>query len=350
MGSVSQYGEFSSAVLNPPLFTPRVFKPLAVSILLFGGPKAFSGEWFNHGTGFVDIKDPRSKGADCGRCHIQIWEDWKKSQHSQAFEDPLFQSGYEDEGKFIRCRFCHDPLGGSNTGPPLKMSDGVSCAVCHIRDGTIVGVNEPRSHGGRKDDFLKSPEFCGGCHQFNFLANRSGMIPGQLPSQNTLEEWKAYAAAGGKKTCQTCHMPGGRHLFWGAHDSKRLRQAFHYSVRRIKKGVLFTAWTKEVGHDWPTGDLFRSVRLEIASSIKGPYQLAAEFSRPLRYKKDPQTGVMNPVIVSDTRLKPFEKRAILIENKKAIYFRWTYHFCSSWEETKGHKENQPVNLSSGHIP
>lgn len=349
MDSISQYGELPSAVIGRSFLTPPLFKIALIPLILLLGGRAHSGEWFNHGRGPVDIKDDRTNGEECGQCHVQIWKDWKQSQHSKAWEDPLFQSGFEEEKKFVRCVYCHDPLGSSKKTIQESRSEGISCAVCHIRNGEIIGFGKTNTHGGKRDPFIQSSEYCGGCHQFNFLVSRSDLIPGHVVSQNTLEEWKAYRAAGGKKTCQRCHMPGGRHLFFGGHDTKRLRQAFRYSVVRNKNGVLFTAWTKGVGHDWPTGDLFRSVKLEVAPSSDGPYKPVAEFSRPLRFKKNSKTGTMSPVIETDTRLKPFERREILVETFSGFYFRWTYHFCSTGEELKGRTEDQSVVLYSGYI-
>jgi hypothetical protein len=67
---------------------------------------------------------------------------------------------------------------------------------------------------------IGTPDLCRQCHEFRIPAWHDGVLTvTEVPMQSTWTEWAAWRDAGGVEICQDCHMPGGRHLFRGAHDT-----------------------------------------------------------------------------------------------------------------------------------
>ena len=100
------------------------------------------------------------KAEECGRCHEEIYQEWKSSIHAQAFHDPFFQAYWKKDKNIWVCLNCHTPL--ENQQPTLVkdiprgrvekafeipnyrfdaeyQQEGVTCAACHVRDGMILG-------------------------------------------------------------------------------------------------------------------------------------------------------------------------------------------------------------------
>ena len=80
----------------------------------------------------------------CAACHWQIYEEWRGAMHSAAWSDPQFQELWRTTGREQSCLNCHSPMaaqqasaaGQPNLGfEPTLQSEGVTCAVCHLRDG-----------------------------------------------------------------------------------------------------------------------------------------------------------------------------------------------------------------------
>src|SRR5256712_7526260 len=100
------------------------------------------------------------KAEECGKCHREIYEEWKTSYHAQAFTDPFFRAYWRKDGEVWICLNCHTPL--ANQQPALitevprnrvakavtapnpdydqaLQQEGITCAGCHVRDGVILG-------------------------------------------------------------------------------------------------------------------------------------------------------------------------------------------------------------------
>jgi hypothetical protein len=228
---------------------------------------------------------PRSglDAADCGRCHAAIAAEWRASLHARAWRDPVFQSSYATEPEAF-CRNCHAPLIADGAAEPdaRAAAEAVSCAVCHVRDGHVLGTGGGRGDAPPSADShplavrpeLAASGFCGGCHQFDFPARgRRGVSSGE-PMQDTLGEWSRSAAAARGQSCQDCHMPwradaAGRryrsHRFPGVDDAAMLRGAVRVTVTagrsRGATTLHATIAPGEIGHAFPTGDLFRQAEL-----------------------------------------------------------------------------------------
>jgi len=191
----------------------------------------------------------------------------------------LFQLDPEaDPVTATACYYCHAPLSrqaemiekGRGEGraftrnkafyPALKAT-GVSCAVCHVRSGQVIGPPSPvleglangvkASHLTRQQGFFTEAGFCAACHQL-----REGFrLNGRL-LVNTFAEWKESPAARAGITCQVCHMPGRRHLFRGIHDPAMARQGISVETRKIRdKGgtvLRLTISNTGTGHFFPT--------------------------------------------------------------------------------------------------
>ncbi len=262
--------------------------------------------------------------ADCASCHAEIAAEWAGSAHARAWTNPIFQAEYRG-GPSAFCRGCHAPLVAAElwalaspavrAGQPARTwsalpdllafaqaSRGIDCAVCHVREGRVLG---PRGHGGdehasRREAKLAAGAFCGACHQFDFPAAEPGRKPRHhpdQPQQNTLAEWAQSRYAG--SPCQQCHMPAVRtvepagevadsvaaprrpggeagaaagsshrnHTFHIFDDPALLSRAVKVTVAARRRGetVRVTAQIAgaEIGHAFPTGDMFRQAVLTV---------------------------------------------------------------------------------------
>ena len=231
----------------------------------------------------------------CGVCHREIYDEWKTSIHSQAYDDPFFQAYWRKDKHIWVCLNCHAPLqnqqpavvtglrGGKLDRPVTEPNphfdaglrrEGVTCAACHVRDGVILGPFDDATapHRTRYDPRFRSTEICYTCH---------AVPSGTLQFYNggpcaTFLEYEAgpYKAKG--YICQNCHMPeverpiaeggpvrkGRRHLWRGGHDPDQIQRALTVSLaadRPVLAGGRRTIWTLTLansgaGHMLPTGD------------------------------------------------------------------------------------------------
>ncbi|MBI5236682.1 MAG: hypothetical protein HY886_10610 [Deltaproteobacteria bacterium] len=214
----------------------------------------------------------------CARCHQGQYEDWKGSLHSKSVGPGLVgQLDIDiDPQTAISCYYCHAPVvaqsevitkddaSGGKTYLPngffdekLK-SSGVSCAVCHLRQGRVFGPPSPNQadfkngvkadHAYVQEGFFEKAEFCAACHQLDEGFELNGKL-----LVNTYNEWKDSWYGKNNVVCQTCHMPGRRHLFRGIHD-----------IEMVKSGVSFEV-------ERPAGQARASAKLRITNSGTGHY-------------------------------------------------------------------------------
>lgn len=213
----------------------------------------------------------------CRECHAQVYENWQNSRHREAFTNQLYKESHARE-PMEWCVNCHAPLAlpESNPDRPVRVlaSEGISCNVCHVRGGEVLVSQLPRNerleHKYRVVSGMNTSEMCAACHQFDFPDLHSTQ-PGApvrftgLPMQNTFEEWKNGGLSG--VSCQGCHLLSGTsetHSFPGGHNLRKLEQAFQVTVSRSSIGtaraeILMVG----VGHNFPTGDLFRAMRIRV---------------------------------------------------------------------------------------
>ena len=227
------------------------------------------------------------KWAACEKCHARVALEHAGSQHAQASTHPLYAQAYRLEPSAL-CRNCHDPLGGDA---------GITCAVCHVREGVVLGARAaPRApHPVRVDPGLKS-ELCAGCHEFPFAVPRGkGFVLVDAPMQSTFSEWRKVDARP-DAACTTCHLKAG-HAFPGGHDPALVRRSLEV---QLAGGELLLS-TIGVGHRFPTGDVFRRLMVEV-SEPGGRWRRVGSLGR--RFE-----GVN---LVEDTSLEPGAVRRLAL--------------------------------------
>jgi hypothetical protein len=218
---------------------------------------------------------------DCGACHTAQYADWRTSLHAHAIGPSiLWQLALMNQAEANRCLRCHAPLaeqkalmaldqGWPNRPrgappphvPPDLHRQGLVCAACHVRAHERFGP--PRqgpapagapSHGGFiTSAAFEDSRFCATCHQF---APDGRRVNGKL-LENTYEEWRASPAARAGRNCQSCHMPGRRHLWRGIHDPETVGQSLRreLTVTRLDNATaraVARLRPREVGHYFPT--------------------------------------------------------------------------------------------------
>ncbi len=124
---------------------PLMLTMAAVSLgaaLAHAGDPVDVGAMFHRGDRPVRVGSaPRDVGADdaatCARCHGEIAAEWRASQHASAWSDEVFQAAYAVEPMQF-CRNCHAPRARVGRVPDdFSQSEGVSCAVCHVRAAAL---------------------------------------------------------------------------------------------------------------------------------------------------------------------------------------------------------------------
>jgi hypothetical protein len=239
---------------------------------------------------------PRGETAldDCAACHAEIAAEWARSAHARSWTDPIFQAEYRLNPDAF-CRGCHAPrlheaeLDAASANAAAAPDDaaradraaarGIDCTVCHVRDGRVLGVH---GHGGEhaalREARLATSAFCGDCHQFDFPApapaERARYLPGR-PLQDTLAEWARSNFA--DRPCQDCHMPPAgegsarhrSHAFRVLDDPALLARAVRViaAAHREGRAILVTIELApgEIGHAFPTGDMFRQAVLTVCA-------------------------------------------------------------------------------------
>ncbi len=233
----------------------------------------------------------------CVGCHQEIHDEWRASRHGQAWTNPIFQREYRERAN-PWCVTCHAPFG--LTGPAAQVAaEGVSCAVCHVRDGKILARSHRDSspHATVVQADFGDPSYCAGCHQFSFPDSK-------LPMQNTVAEHAQGARA--EIPCRSCHASSpSHHAYPGGHDAAMWTRALGVSVCCGPKGLEVTLENKGAGHRVPTGDVHRHLVLR-AWRASAP-ELMHETVLGRRYAVDADGAKR---LLSDTSLVPGERRTI----------------------------------------
>ncbi len=326
-------------------------------------PVAFG---FTPGTAPIALTDPPLPRS-CEPCHEQQYEDWHASRHRVSWSNDLMIAGFVAE-PLPFCVNCHaplveqrdevlanrafyaalDPRSGATSIPARKpeplAAHGIHCATCHVRDGKMLApeATDFSPHDARSVPAMREGAFCIDCHEFPMPVTHDGQtVLTDAPMQQTGTEWRAWLEAGGTQTCQDCHMPGGRHVFRGAHDRDWLRESVDVSLDLSDDAARFTLKSVGVGHAMPTGDLFRHLTLEVqrGSSSGGTWQVVHWMGR--RFERDADNVRR---VASDTSLQPGEPRVVEVDPG---FDRWrlVYHYGSEHDETRGLLDPEAIRFT-----
>ncbi|MDA8389594.1 MAG: multiheme c-type cytochrome [Gammaproteobacteria bacterium] len=248
----------------------RSFPTTAFLARYWHTPVPLGGARIPHWPAFETRLSPRA----CALCHAAQYDAWKTSRHAQAMGPgvigQLAVAGVRARGFAEGCLSCHAPGRGSwrevrsfIRGGRLHAVAryGVSCADCHVRHyqrfgpplAAFLAAGRMIHNGFTPESAFTRSRFCAVCHQFH----RDGARLDGVLLENTYNEWydSRYRLEG--VTCQSCHMPGGRHRFAGIHDPGFVRRAVQVrwriricGQRRVCARLSLT--NTGVGHDFPT--------------------------------------------------------------------------------------------------
>lgn len=282
----------------PKKLAPAVIlAAVPLTLFLLGGPPAKKS---------YDLFETPQR---CAQCHKDIHVQWKQTMMAQAYTHhwdeieyfelavPHAERDAKVAGVKADCNGCHAPSSFfiGDVPPPRpeagsRANESVFCDVCHtvrgmtgdtpfnfnyilspgnIKYGPRPGVVSP-FHETQALDFLKSPDFCGTCH--------NEKSPYGIWVKATHLEYKdgPYAAQGVR--CQDCHMwrtegrsadMGGlvpdlaHHNFPGAHVPSKIRGAIEMKVYAdsddVEPGdkmvVSVHLYNAKAGHKIPTGSV-----------------------------------------------------------------------------------------------
>ncbi len=258
-----------------------------------------------HGTrSYDDFEKPEV----CAACHDNIYQQWRQSMMSQSFthhwdEIEYFElavphAALDEKVAGVRhgCNGCHAPVSfmAGDTPPPRpeegsRANEGVHCDVCHtitgfegevpynfnfisepgnVKQGPKPGLVSPH-HETKENDFLKSGDFCGVCH--------NEMSPYGVWVKSTHLEWKEGPYYEQGVQCQDCHMPRAlgrsakmgeegmiaQHLFHGAHDAGKLNGAIEMRMNPLEREIAYDEsalinvqlFNGKCGHKVPSGSV-----------------------------------------------------------------------------------------------
>lgn len=276
----------------------------------------------------VDERRAALTEADCRRCHADAAAQWARSRHHDAFTNVDFQRSFAREPTAF-CRDCHAP--GFVRRPALTAEAaealGVGCLDCHgDDDGIVTGVSGGRDgpHTVRRiEDF--GTYACKSCHEFSFP--EASRRPEGTMMQTTMSEHRASPFA--DHACASCHLPraadGHDHSLSSTRDPAAKRAAVQVVASRVDGGLQLSLSPRNVGHAFPTGDLYRRLELH-AEALDEDEEIVAAHTRYLGRHFAPYRhpdGTLNPAYhwpVPDDRLTgPTE---VVLPLPAASQIRW----------------------------
>ncbi len=278
--------------------------------------------------------------SNCISCHKDIYPD--KDRHSFSWKSDLFQEAIKIENREW-CVHCHAPLstqkeiyfrklkGDSNlTDVDLQLlNEGINCVSCHVRNGKVLGYKNTIHEYHEVVEFnIDKSAFCANCHQFNFPVFSGDIIQyTNHPMQNTYEEWKS---SGKEESCQSCHY--SKHNLVGPYDRKWLLDQFYDFKVDKDEEVLSVSFRLGKGraHNLPSGDLFRSLVLEVSENSKFQSLIISKrWSRKYETTNRDMKETLNKLLVVDTSIPPSKSNIKVVFDKPPIspsYVRLVYYY------------------------
>lgn len=254
----------------------------------------------------------------CAACHPTVAVQWATSAHAGGPSAALRDAA---EGQ-AACLGCHLPLtsqvdvGRAGTSFDATLAiEGVTCAACHVRGGSIVSgdaqaAQRPASHPIVYSAALDRSEGCAVCHQLTW--------PGAPePLYDTWGEWQRSGFADLSISCLDCHMYGGADGE-GAADhrllldpARALTLQLSVPTLRVVRGAAATPAKLVLtntgsGHHFPTGSPYRAVAVEVQlvapKGTAGAPLLTAELARKISPEPPFATVSDTRIAAGDTRV------------------------------------------------
>jgi len=332
---------------------------------------------------------------ECAACHREFYDEWSTTIHSQAWIDPYFQADWGFEDKPQICKNCHIPLDRQQEHQVLGFRDrekwdpilvpnpdfnaelqheGVTCNVCHLRNGKILGVHGDtqaphpvekidnpnrvciRCHvvsGERWDTFFKFPP-CGTVAEIQTSQGKQCVKDMDKLTTDTI------AALG----CVECHMPllerplmtGGkvrvtrRHLWRGGHDPAMVKQALTISFEETADNAAgehrfeLAITNSGAAHYVPTGTPDRHLTVQLRL-FDAQDNVLKEQDHLLK-----RTVMWRPFIIDlwDTRLPRGERRSyqlVFSDRQQAVTVEAVvrYHLLDEKRRQRiGYENKEPI--------
>ena len=236
------------------------------------------------------------RAEECGNCHQEIYQEWSHSMHAKAWSEPYFQADFVYDDSKQTCLNCHTPLENQQENrvlgfkdrekfhpilernpdyDPLLRDEGVTCAVCHVREGKIVG---PFSTSTAPHPVVAAPEMASGmrpCDRCHVVSGKKWDTFYAMPPCGTAVE---IEKGGQQPDCIGCHMPavirpaakggfkreGRMHLFQGGHFPDQVKKALKVESQKVSANQYrFTLTNVGTAHYLPTGTPDRHLTLEV---------------------------------------------------------------------------------------
>jgi Cytochrome c554 and c-prime len=262
-----------------------------------------------------------NQNRECERCHTDIASEWRASLHARSQTDAVYARAFALEPLEF-CQGCHAPEADPKAPvPEAAASIGVGCVTCHVVQGELLARSDSLGaksapHALSRDARLDGNAACSGCHEFAFPDRTARSRPELM--QATVSEHARSAES--SSACANCHMPLSEHgaaphkshAFTGGHDAELVRSAVSVTAERTLDGARVTLTPRQVGHAFPTGDLFRRVEVS-AEALGSEWQVVASANRYLarHWQRLPSPfGVVLRGVVRDDR--PLEA-AVVVE-------------------------------------
>jgi hypothetical protein len=343
---------------------------------------------------------------ECAACHHEFYDEWKTSIHSRAWTDPYFQADWRFDDEPQICKNCHTPLDRQQAHRVLGFRDkdkwdpilapnpdfdpelqheGVTCAVCHLRDGFILGpygedtaphpvkkMANPdsacvRCHvvpGERWDTFYRMPP-CGTVAEIGRGKHGEQKGVDSAPRGSSVRPREIVVEVVAGLGCVQCHMPlmerplvpGGemrstrRHLWRGGHDTEMVQRGLEIMLEEdvtsgsAKRHVTLTLTNVGAAHFLPTGTPDR--HLTVALRLRdGDGRVLKEQFHVLK-----RTILWRPFIIDlwDTRLPYGEPHSYRLEfasdiTSASVEAEVRYHLLDEKRRRRiGYRNREPIS-------
>ncbi len=259
--------------------------PFGDTALQYQDGVAYTGKY--SGTGDFYFSDLPVNGSYTGQIYA-VYPDWWLEDGNPVNPVPPGQPEFNAAGQ--KLAWGPDgtlpPLFEVPIGVPTRLSTGrpdypaQGLSLEHPTAGsagrvgsllTPVTLNPslPPGPGGlvSPDEFIRSSEFCGTCHDLTVPIVNHGM-----PEQRTYTEWKYSALSGAGVRCQDCHMPSMRREYNDANPDTvnpdpALAGTFPYAKNRAAQGG--TAFHKLTGANRDLGPMMKALYPEVDLEVVG---------------------------------------------------------------------------------